>query len=344
MLDQRLASFVNSALDSACQRIAAASPGTSSETVNREAFAIGRLIGAGVLSHDVALARLVTAAVERRRTPAGDERRGVLRALRDGERSPRDLSHVGSGVSSYHPPPPDPGTAEKRARLHAEEEVLAANKKAEALSLWHTAIPLPGTLGETYWHEHRGFRLLPNDDAARFHELTNAVIYPVQSLVTGEIVAIQRVFLETDGSKKEKRSLGSTRGCAVVFKGSDPSEGKQEALWIAEGPETAWAIYEALWGQFTVAASLSASTLGKIKLPQVVKRAVIVSDRGAEHSAEDAAKSIVACRSDIGAAVVLMPGYHERGTDAADILKREGDEVLREILTTERSISHVVNW
>ncbi len=343
MLDQRLANFVNSALDSACQRIAAAPPGTSSETVNREAFAIGRLIGAGVLSYDVAFARLVTAAIERRRTPVGDERRSVQRALRDGERSPRDLSHVGSGVSSYRPPPPDPGHAERQARLHAEEEALAASKKAEALSLWHAAIPLTGTPGETYWHEHRGFRFRPNEDAARFHEATNAVIYPVQSLVTGEIVAIQRVFLEADGSKKEKRSLASTRGCAVVFKGSDPSKGKQEALWIAEGPETAWAIYEALWGQFTVAASLSASTLGKIELPHVVKRTVLVSDRGAEHSAEDAAKSIAARRSDIGAAIVFMPDHYESGTDAADILKREGDEALREILTTERSISHV-DW
>jgi len=93
----RLNAYCEAALDSAVKAICSAPAGQQRETLNREAFSIGRLAGAGALAPALALESLIWAA---RQMPSHDARRPwrpadvdkiVNASFNDGLRQPREV-------------------------------------------------------------------------------------------------------------------------------------------------------------------------------------------------------------------------------------------------------------
>jgi hypothetical protein len=114
---------------------------------------------------------------------------------------------------------------EVRPRVVVEEE-----PKVIDWSLWHAAVPLKGTLGETYFTDQRHLpvRKLNLEHAVRFHPVHRMVI-------TGEPTGIHRTILDANGKKKTRKMLGRQ---GVVRIAADVSG----ELSIAEGIEDAIAI------------------------------------------------------------------------------------------------------
>jgi hypothetical protein len=95
----RLSAYCEAALDRAVKAICSAPAGQQRETLNREAFSVGRLAGGGAIAPALALESLVWAA---RRMPSFDARRPwrpvevekiVTASFSDGLRQPREIPH-----------------------------------------------------------------------------------------------------------------------------------------------------------------------------------------------------------------------------------------------------------
>ncbi|HTT91895.1 MAG TPA: bifunctional DNA primase/polymerase [Acidimicrobiales bacterium] len=92
----RLSAYAAAALDSECRRVASAPEGLRSDQLNRAAFSLGTLVGAGALAEAdvvVALATAAAAASQAGSTPLGArEAMATIRSgLREGMRRPRQL-------------------------------------------------------------------------------------------------------------------------------------------------------------------------------------------------------------------------------------------------------------
>jgi hypothetical protein len=87
---------------------------------------------------------------------------------------------------------------------------------APALSLWRESVPLPGTLGEGYFTEHRGLRIgsLNLEHALRYHGIHRMVVALMTDAVTNEPTGIHRTFLKPDGEKIERKSARCSDGRA----------------------------------------------------------------------------------------------------------------------------------
>jgi putative DNA primase/helicase len=126
---------------------------------------------------------------------------------------------------------------------------------APALSLWRGATPLPGTLGETYFTEHRGMKIdgLNLEHALRYHRVHRMVVALMTDAITNEPCGIHRTFLEPDGIKIERKMLGR-QGVVRI----SPDEDVTHGLGIAEGVEDALGILISGWAPVWAATSAGA--------------------------------------------------------------------------------------
>jgi putative DNA primase/helicase len=125
---------------------------------------------------------------------------------------------------------------------------------APALSLWRESVPLPGTLGETYFIEHRGLKIgdLNLEHAIRYHRVHRMVVALMTDAISNEPFGIHRTFLDANGKKRERKMLGRQGVVRIT-----PDEDVTYGLGIAEGVEDALAI--ALeWGPAWAATSAGA--------------------------------------------------------------------------------------
>lgn len=192
---------------------------------------------------------------------AGCDTLDVLRALRD-DRLPVPSRDVGLAISR-----------------RSNDEAM----RLCALDLWHSAHAIAGTPGDQYL----AGRGLPADmRSLRFHPRTPlgrgrsarflpAIIAAIAD--GGHIVAIQRLFLEPDGSglrrdiPNPKRVLGRPLAGAVRLAAAGPT------LGLAEGVETATAAARLLG--IPVWATLGSERLHQISIPPIVERLVLLPDR-----------------------------------------------------------------
>jgi putative DNA primase/helicase len=123
-----------------------------------------------------------------------------------------------------------------------------------ALTLWKQSIPLPGSLGETYFTKHRGLKIdaLNLEHALRYHRVHRMVVALMTEPTTNEPRGVHRTFLNADGSKRERKMLGRQGVVRIA-----PDEDVTHGLGLAEGIEDALAI--ALeWGPAWAATSAGA--------------------------------------------------------------------------------------
>ena len=152
-----------------------------------------------------------------RRDPANRKRR-VLR-----------IWHTEPGFASYHcarcgergwgrsgGEASRPVDMNRRPQDHANEARELARGFDHAMTLWSGTVSLHDNLGCRYFAEQRDLRLdsLGLDDVLRWHPAINAIIALMTHPVTNQPTGVHRIFLNPDGSKRERKM----RGCQGVIR------------------------------------------------------------------------------------------------------------------------------
>ena len=134
-------------------------------------------------------------------------------------------------------PPPRP-----RSPDPAED---ADSNSRSALRIWDAARSIRVTLAEHYLGRVRGVdvdQILELDDVLRFEarclfgdDRLPCIVALVRDILTDEPKAIQRIALDSDGNKIERRSLGPKKGGAIKLW---PDAEVTQGLVVGEGLET----------------------------------------------------------------------------------------------------------
>lgn len=218
--------------------------------------------------------------------------------------------------------PPNPS---ELARRRAEEEAEAVTRERQALAVWREALPVHGTLADTYLRR-RGITC-PLPDSLRFHpacwhgataQRLPALVARVDGLPR---LAVHRTYLHADGSGKaevepSKAMLGAALGGAVRLA---EAEGP---LVVAEGIETALSLPSGLLrAPATVWAALSAAGIAGLRLPDGILRKLTIAPDG-DAAGRDAAHKLAERAAALGWTVCLLPA--PEGRDWNDILMLKG--------------------
>lgn len=199
-----------------------------------------------------------------------------------------------------------------------------AEKRAwQAKRLWAEAVPIRGTLAETYLHGRGITCALP--ETLRFQSdcwHPNAKRFPalVALVEGGEGFAVHRTYLRADGLGKAaaepaKAMLGAVRGGAVrVCHAAGP-------LVVAEGIETALSLASGLLhGPATIWAALSTSGMESLRLPFLAGRLTIATD--GDEPGRKAGEALAVRATAAGWRVSLLPA--PLGRDWNDVLALKG--------------------
>lgn len=154
----------------------------------------------------------------------------------------------------------------------------------EAVAIWESACPVPGTLAEAYLG-YRGIHA-PFPPDLRFQRLPYGILGLMPCLVAGvrnlfgELSGIQRIYLRDDGLgkapvPKPKLSLGKVAGGAIRLGELDDSG----CLTVCEGPEDGLSLLAGGLGPVWVAAG--ASMLPAMRFPSEVHTIIIAADNDA---------------------------------------------------------------
>ncbi|WP_368343666.1 toprim domain-containing protein [Pelagovum sp. HNIBRBA483] len=162
-------------------------------------------------------------------------------------------------------------------RKHSVTKIAGNSGKLEVVQrLLRESKPVPGTLGEVYL-KSRGITFI--SDTIRFHPKLwytgehspyAGLLIPIPSL--GQPIALHRTYLNSDGRVKDRRRLGSpNKHGAYLLNKSGP-------LVVGEGLESTmswWHLNGTL--SCTLVTALDAATLGKLDLPDIPNRRLIIA-------------------------------------------------------------------
>jgi putative DNA primase/helicase len=176
------------------------------------------------------------------------------------------------------------GEVAESGRPYTEDELI---RMGSARRIWEEAKHPVGTLAEIYLRQHRKLDLpdMLCGTVLRFHlrcpwrnentgksEHVPALIAVFRSIDNDAITAVQRVRLNADGSKNDRRMLGIVHRAAIKF---DPAD---ERLCIGEGVETCMAArqlgFKPTW------ALGSAGAISFFPLIENVKKLTILGEAG----------------------------------------------------------------
>lgn len=228
---------------------------------------------------------------------------------------------AGAGVEPGHYRSPDLREIQFRRQKH---NIAAIRRSQVAERIWAEALPIDGTVAETYLRS-RGIRCaLP--DSLRFHPRcfhgpSQSALPAMVALVTGgDSFAIHRTFLRADGRGKaglpdgDRMMLGRVCGGAVKL-----SDGPGRIV-VCEGIESGLSLISGLLdGPMIVGAALSTSGLRSLRLSETPGQIAIATD--GDPQGREAAKHLAKRAHVLGWRVsILDPG---NGRDFNDILKEQ---------------------
>lgn len=238
----------------------------------------------------------------------------------------RDLFEHAAQLAGWSPasparqvPPPQPPREKESKR---EIEIILARTTA-----------LPGTLAETYLRSRS--LAVPNNSDLKFHpDLTHwdtkmgfpALVALVHNS-KDEIIALQRIYLNPDGSAKAdvpnpRKMLGKVAGGAVRL-GAIGADGR---LGLCEGIETGLAVMTAC-PDLPVWATLSTSHLEQVVLPPEARQVIILADHDSSGAGARAAETI-ARKLKVEGRKVAVCQPPEPDSDFNDVLVNEGAEAV----------------
>ncbi|KQV39174.1 MULTISPECIES: toprim domain-containing protein [unclassified Rhizobium] len=226
---------------------------------------------------------------------------------------------LGLGASRFPRP-----SEEELEKLRKAEEEQAKKVEALALSCWREALPIGGTIGETYLREARGITCaLP--ETLRYHPAcrhpSTRRLPALVALVEGaERLAIHRTYLRHDGAGKAdiepaKAMLGAVAGGAVRLTQSG------YRLVVCEGIETGLSLASGLVnGTPAIWAALSTSGMKRLVLPPDPGNLLIATD--GDDAGRAAGNALGERASALGWKVSLLPA--PAGRDWNDVLCMKG--------------------
>ena len=227
---------------------------------------------------------------------------------------------VAAGMTPGTCQPPDPLVL---ARRRADEQAKSQKKAALAQRLWAEAVPIRGTLAETYLRGRCISCVLP--ETLRFlpdcwHPTAKRFPALVALVEGGEGFAVHRTYLRADGFGKAavgpaKAMLGAVRGGAVRLNaGAGP-------LVVSEGIETALSLASGLLnGPATIWAALSTSGMDSLRLPALAGRLTTATD--GDEPGRKAGEALAVRATAVGWRVSLLPA--PLGRDWNDLLAMKG--------------------
>ncbi|WP_062561004.1 DUF7146 domain-containing protein [Paracoccus aminovorans] len=219
----------------------------------------------------------------------------------------------------YRPEPLSPAEIAKRK---AEDDAAADAAEKRALACWREALPIHGTIAESYLRGRGITCVLP--DSLRFHpdcwhpsaRRVPAMVARIEGLSR---LAVHRTYLRPSGNGKAelappKAMLGAALGGAVRL-----AEGG-ETLVVAEGIETALSLACGLLGRpATIWAALSCAGIAGLRLPSPPRRLTIAND--GDKAGREAANKLAERASAMGWSVSLLPA--PEGRDWNDVLNKK---------------------
>ena len=248
------------------------------------------------------------------RCPAHADRTPSL-SIRQGQRS--ILVHCFAGCDGAHVMQAIARTLGGRVPVSLNLPVPANDQGAPFRRIWDEAGPIDGTLGERYLVDVRGIRFRPPD--VRFHARCpkgkgHALAFLPALLVgvfrRGNLIAIQRLFLDRDtGRRTARMMLGNSRG------GTWPSRIAGPGMTIAEGFESACAYWQ-VTGR-PAGTCFGARNFAGFDVPEGLEAITLLPDNDDEGSAQ--ADLAVAIRQSQGIDVSIEPCPVKAG-DWADLL------------------------
>lgn len=256
------------------------------------------------------------------------------------------------GMSHGGGPPPIDTTAlleRQRKRKTEEARAVAAERQrvGRAQSYLKHSVPINGTVAETYLTQTRGIpvpqRGWPHE-VVRFHPPSRALVVAMTA-DTGEVRAIQRIYLTPEGTKiskeeaRQRRLPGAKQTGGVMAGAMVHLPGAENGpLLIAEGPETALSVWSAT-GYETWAAL---GGVAKITPPSG-RHVVICADDDAPNSpAAKKLKEALESWAEEGRDVaVALPWAKPRGdkSDFNDVIQESAAEAVRQRIAAAQLVS-----
>ncbi len=221
-----------------------------------------------------------------------------------------------------------------------------------AKAQYEQSVCIEGTLAEKYLQTFRGitgvlpssFRYHPGVRHLNTKKLTPALIAPIHDK-DNSMTGIVRIFLNADGSKLkesykdkhgkvqvaiDKANLGLWGNAAVIVQ-----KGESEALWMAEGIETALSVAKAVPNQ-TVVASLSPSNLKNVPVSKDIQKIMICVDQDPQSNTTGNIIEAVERYLSLGKSVfIAMPPEIPLGMkqyDFNDLLRQKGISNVKTVL------------
>ena len=162
-------------------------------------------------------------------------------------------TEIAQALVGGHYDPPQRRAARVEPRIAYDD---TSDRVSYALATaWSPVKPLGGTLGDRYLGEQRHLDISGVDlkHALGWHPGMNAIIALMTDPVTAEPCGVHRTFLNSDGTKRERKMLGR-QGVIRLSPDDDVTIG----LGICEGVEDALAILLSGWSPIWAATSAGA--------------------------------------------------------------------------------------
>jgi predicted RNA-binding Zn-ribbon protein involved in translation (DUF1610 family) len=143
--------------------------------------------------------------------------------------------HCGWHGHEFYDEPSKSNAEIKPITVEQNADHTRERNRRSAHGIWRESVPLPGTLGERYFIEHRKIDIAGIDltHVLRWHKSDRMVVALMTDVVTGEPVGVHRTFLDRDGGKRTRKMLGPA-GVIRLW----PDDAVEQGLAIGEGIET----------------------------------------------------------------------------------------------------------
>lgn len=233
--------------------------------------------------------------------------------------------------------------------------VLKANSSIALINeIWSKSLPANDERSSILkqYLSNRGLKPEPIPEAIRFTDCLEyygdgfkskypALVAKISD-IKGEMIGLQRIYLNSEGTKADvrnpKKTLGKVSGGAVRL-----AEATHE-FGLAEGIETALAVQQAI--KIPVWATLSASNLTAIKIPQSVTTVHIFADKDrnetGQKAARDLAQKLIAKSKTVFVHVPSSPIKEgAKSIDWLDILVNEGPLAIKKSLDETKPFSEL---
>lgn len=174
-----------------------------------------------------------------------------------------------------------PSKDASECRKHTQSaQKLKILKSAE--KTWNLAKNFEGTLADRYFRSRKiyikdqiNIKYHPRVFNSELNAFLPAVLFRVQENYEGPLVAIHRIYISKDGSRKAqlndpKKALGAFQSAGIWF--GAPGE----SLAVVEGPENALSVLSI--GYSFVVCTISASNFSNLKLADTIREVILFPD------------------------------------------------------------------